>query len=174
MRLIAIAPLAGFAVLLLAFGVGLANTSSQSEMVGQPAPDFSLPGLTAGERGLSLSDLRGEGPVVVNVFASWCAPCRAEHPYLLALAEGGAPVYGVAWRDGGEASRSFLTELGDPFRATGLDANGRWGDRYSVQGAPETFIIGPDGVVALHWRGAIDAEAMRRVIRPALAALDDE
>ncbi len=175
MRLSTIAPLAAFLALLGVFGAALVTRGEEpgpEGLVGQPMPAFALPGLTADAPGLSSADLQGDGPVLVNVFATWCAPCRVEHPHLHRLAEAGVPVYGVVWRDGGAAAQAYLDELGDPFGAVGLDADGRWGDRFGVDGAPETFVIGADGVVALHWRGAIDSAVISQILEPALSALE--
>jgi len=109
------------------------------------------------------------GAVVVNIWGSWCAPCRAEHPLLTQLAAEGTPIYGLAWKDTPAGSAAFLTEFGNPFAYVGLDTTGEVGALLGVTGAPETFVIGADGVVRVHRKGPIDASFIQRHIRPALA-----
>jgi len=137
-----------------------------SALIGRPAPAFalpSLPGLTrdgASVPGLSSDDLRG-GVTVVNVWASWCAPCRQEHPLLMELAKDpAARVVGIAYKDNPENARRFLGALGNPFAAVGVDASGRAAIDWGVYGVPETFIVGPDGVIRHKHIGPLTPEAM--------------
>ena len=137
-----------------------------SALTGRPAPAFalpSLPGLTrdgAAVPGLSNDDLRG-GVTVVNVWASWCAPCRQEHPLLMELAKDpAARVVGTAYKDNPENARRFLGALGNPFAAVGVDASGRAAIDWGVYGVPETFIVGPDGVIRHKHIGPLTPEAM--------------
>ncbi|QFU15021.1 DsbE family thiol:disulfide interchange protein [Microvirga thermotolerans] len=124
-----------------------------SALVGRPAPAFRLApleGLTADGRpvpGLSTEDLKGR-VTVVNVWASWCAPCRQEHPLLVELAKDpGIRVVGINQKDKPDNARRFLGTLGNPFAAVGVDPNGRASIDWGVYGVPETFIVGPDGIV---------------------------
>lgn len=124
-----------------------------SALIGRPVPAFSLPALpglqAAGAPipGLSTEDLKGR-VTIVNVWASWCGPCREEHPALMELAKDPAfRVVGINYKDQSENARRFLGALGNPFQAVGVDANGRAAIDWGVYGVPETFVIGPDGTI---------------------------
>lgn len=136
-------------------------------MVGQPAPEFLLPALDGGV-GLTRADLEGRISIV-NFWASWCGPCRIEHPLLMQLAEDPrVQVLGVAFRDDPEDARSFLEELGNPFDHLGLDTDGRAGIDWGVTGPPETFVVGPDGTILAKHIGALTPDVLRRTIIPAV------
>lgn len=107
---------------------------------------------------------------VINMFASWCTPCRAEHPQLMALRERGVEIVGVAYKDRPEASARFLQELGDPFRVVALDPDGRFGLELGIAGVPETFVIGPDGSIRAAYRGPLTEDVVESTILPALEA----
>ncbi|ACL55226.1 DsbE family thiol:disulfide interchange protein [Methylobacterium nodulans] len=121
-----------------------------SALIGKPVPAFSLPaltGLTADGQpvpGLSSDDLKGK-VTVLNVWASWCTPCQAEHPMLMRLSQDGVNLVGIDYKDAPENGRRFLGRHGNPFRAVGMDESGRTGIDFGVYGVPETFVIGPDG-----------------------------
>ena len=101
---------------------------------------------------------------MVNLFASWCAPCRAEHGDITRLAETHpGQVYGLAYKDDPEATRGFLAELGNPFEQIGVDRDGQGGLDFGLTGVPETFVISPEGRIILHVRGPLDAERARQV-----------
>lgn len=172
MRLIAFVPLAALA-LLIAVGAFLLTREGERTrftegMVGRPAPIYSLERLDGGEP-LTNAEMRGRA-YVINLFASWCAPCRAEHPQLMALRQGGAEIVGIAYKDRPEASAAFLVELGDPFSVVAMDPEGRFGLEVGITGVPETFVVGPDGIIRAAYRGPLTDEAVRDVILPALAA----
>lgn len=125
-----------------------------SALIGRPVPAFSLPPLegvrgTGGALpGLSAADLAAGTVTVVNVWASWCAPCRVEHPVLMELAKDpSVRVVGLNYKDRPDAARRFLAALGNPFSALGLDESGRVGIEWGVYGVPETFLVGPDGTI---------------------------
>lgn len=126
-----------------------------SALVGRPAPEFALaplPGLVAGGvpvPGLDTRDLTSAGKVtIVNVWASWCAPCRQEHPVLMQLAQNPSlRVVGIAYKDQPENARRFLGQLGNPFAAVGIDPNGRAAIDWGVYGVPETFVVDAKGVI---------------------------
>jgi cytochrome c biogenesis protein CcmG/thiol:disulfide interchange protein DsbE len=169
-RLWALAPLVA---LLMIAGVGalLLNRGADRAVhfearVGRMAPALDLPALD-GDGRVQASALAGR-PYVVNLFASWCGPCRIEHPQLMALRGLGAPVIGVAYKDTPEATQSFLAEMGDPFDAVGLDPEGRFGLELGIVAVPETFVVGADGRIAAAYRGPLDETAVRDVIAPAL------
>ncbi|MGO4572074.1 DsbE family thiol:disulfide interchange protein [Microvirga sp. 2TAF3] len=124
-----------------------------SALIGRPVPAFKLEpleGLLANGKpvpGFSNEDLKG-GVTVVNVWASWCAPCRQEHPLLVELAKDPSiRVVGINQKDNPDNARRFLGSLGNPFSAVGTDPNGRVSIDWGVYGVPETFIVGPDGTI---------------------------
>lgn len=146
---------------------GGARETVSDGRIGRTAPSFALTSLDGGD--LVTSDqFRGRAHVV-NFFASWCTPCRAEHPQLMALKAQGATILGVAYKDRPENAAGFLRELGDPFSATALDPEGRYALELGLAGAvPETFVIGPDGTVRAVHRGPLTPEVAADVIWPAL------
>lgn len=145
-----------------------------SALIGKPVPAFALqplPGLTRDGKpvpGFSSADLKGE-VTVVNLFASWCAPCRQEHPILVDLArEGRVRVFGMNIKDEPENARRFLGQLGNPYAAVGMDPNGRTSIDWGGYGVPETFIVGRDGTIAFKFIGPLSEEAMATRFRPEL------
>ena len=108
------------------------------------------------------------GPKIVNFWASWCAPCRVEHPQLMQLAEEGIPVFGVNYKDDPVKAANFLIELGDPYSAIGADEEGRVGLEWGVYGVPETYVIDGDGNVVLRFAGPVTDTVLEARIRPAL------
>lgn len=169
-RAIALIPIAAL-VALIGVGVFLLTRETARETfsegrIGRPVPAYVLERLGGGEPVTSASH---EGRAyLVNVFASWCAPCRVEHPQLMALQAGGVEIVGVAYKDRPEATAAFLAELGDPFREVGMDPEGRLGLDLGVIGAPETFVIGADGAIHAVHRGALTPEVIEQEILPAL------
>ena len=155
-RILYLVPLFVFAALALLFLVRLyAGDPSQvpSALIGRPVPAFTLeplPSLShAGQQvpGLSDADLKGR-VTVVNVWASWCVPCRQEHPALVELAKNPTVrVVGINYKDNPENARRFLGSLGNPFAAIGIDPTGRAAIDWGVYGVPETFVVGPDGTI---------------------------
>src|SRR5260370_19513478 len=145
-RLLYLLPVALFAVLIAYFALTLRPGRDPSALpwalIDKPAPDFDLAGL-ASAQGLSRAALGGH-PAIVNFFASWCVPCRAEHPLLMRLAEQEhVPLFGIAYKDKPDQAARFLAQLGDPYRRVGLDQNGRVGIAFGVYGVPETYLIDP-------------------------------
>lgn len=165
--LIALALIVVVAAFLLTRGGDRADTFTGGR-IGRPAPSYALARLGGGE--LVTSDATRGRAYVINVFASWCTPCRVEHPLLMAMKARGVEIVGVAYKDAPEASARFLNELGDPFAAVGLDPDGRFGLELGIAGVPETFVIGPDGRIRAVHRGPLSAEIIEDVIEPALAA----
>ncbi len=138
-----------------------------STLVGRPAPGLEVVPLS-GETLLDRAMLDGPGPKIVNFWASWCAPCRVEHPQLMQLAEEGLPVYGVNYKDDPVKAANFPIELGDPYTAIGADEAGRVGLEWGVYGVPETYVIDADGNVVLRFAGPVTAAVLETRIRPAL------
>ena len=172
-RLVFLLPIAIVAILVAIFWIGLDPKRDKSvlpsALVGNPAPGVDLPGLSDDAPRLVLAEFKGQ-LVAINFFASWCLPCRAEHPLLKQItAEFGVPVIGVAWKDKPEASRAFLQELGDPYAATGTDHNGRTGIDFGITGVPETFLVGADGIVLYRFAGPLSPEGLREQLAPAIA-----
>ncbi|WP_135209984.1 DsbE family thiol:disulfide interchange protein [Vitreimonas flagellata] len=173
-RFIAFAPLILLA-LLVVVGAVMLTRGGERELfttgeAGRVAPTFALSRLDGGAM-LTSDEMAGRA-YVINMFASWCTPCRAEHPQLMALRERGVEIVGVAYKDQPEASARFLQELGDPFRVVALDPDGRFGIELGIAGVPETFVIGPDGTIRAAYRGPLTPEVVENTILPALEAAD--
>lgn len=174
-RAIALIPIVAL-IALIGVGAVLLTREQQQQTfsegrIGRPAPAYSLERLGGGEPVTSAS--REGRAYVINVFASWCTPCRAEHPQLMALQAGGVDVVGVAYKDRTENTAAFLNELGNPFSDVGLDPDGRLGLDLGITGAPETFVIGSDGSIRAVYRGPLTPEVIEEVIRPALERAAD-
>lgn len=164
------------AVLLLLRLFGGDPSTIPSALIGKEVPAFSLPPVAGLVRagtpvaGLASADLKGR-VTVVNVWASWCGPCRIEHPLLMALAADPAiRVVGINYKDDPENARRFLGGLGNPYAAVGADREGRTAIDWGVYGVPETFVIGPDGKIALKHVGPLSEAAVATVLKPAIAA----
>lgn len=160
---------AGLAGLLLAGMLRDNPEGLPSAYAGKAAPALQV---TALGDGPVLTDalLRAPGVKVVNFWASWCAPCRAEHPRLMEIKAMGVPVYGVNYKDKPADALGLLDELGNPFAAMGADGSGRMGLDWGLYGVPETFVIDGAGTVVLRFAGPITVQEMERTILPAIAA----
>lgn len=152
-----------------ALSTGVDTQSLRSPQQGHPAPALDL-SILPGTPLLTREALEGEDLVILNFFASWCPPCRAEHPTLTALAEAGVPLYGVNYRDREGQALSFLEELGNPYDLIGADPAARNGRDWGVVAMPETFFINADGIIVLHFRGPIVRRSLDNQVRPALTA----
>ena len=174
-RLLLLLPLAGFLVLagFLYKGLFLDPRDIGSTMIGKPLPAFSLPSLEDPARSLSAEDFKGR-PALLNVWATWCPTCKAEHEMLNRLAAQGVLVYGVNYKDNGDAARQWLDKLGNPYRANVEDPQGSLGINLGVYGAPETFLLDKDGIVRNKHVGAIDERVWREQLAPLYRELLDE
>lgn len=130
-------------------------------LVGKLVPDLTLPTLAEGQP-VGIRQAAADGPMVINFFASWCAPCEIEHPILMGMKGAGVRLVGVAYKDAPSNTQAFLTRLGNPFTSALVDRDGRAGVEFGVTGVPETYVIGRDGtVLAKHTGPLTDAEATR-------------
>ena len=167
-------PVALFALLAIGFYGGLATDTNvlPSPLIDKPAPDFALPPLVAGDgSGFSTADLSGKVSLV-NVFASWCVPCRAEHPVLNALSRSRrVPIYGINYKDKREAARAWVAELGNPYTRIGAD-DGRVGIEWGVYGVPETFVVDRDARIRYKQVGPLTQDDLDRKIMPLIAKLE--
>jgi cytochrome c biogenesis protein CcmG/thiol:disulfide interchange protein DsbE len=166
-------PLVLLVALVAVFAVSLDRDPDlvRSVLIGKPAPATALPALEgAGLPGIDTASLKGQ-VTVVNVFASWCVPCRAEHPLLTALkAETGVRLAGINQKDAPQNAMAFLTELGNPYDAIGVDANGRASIDWGVYGVPETFVVNAEGIITYKHIGPITARSLAAEVLPAIAA----
>lgn len=169
----AIAPLVGAATI---FAVAAWQLISGTEarqpgdllsvQIGGPAPEFALPALYEGEPDFSTASLQGAGVKLVNLWGSWCGPCRVEHPHLMALAEQGVAIYGINLRDRPGDAMDFLESLGNPYVAIGADRRGRTMVEWGSTGVPETFIIDGEGRIVYRHIGPILPHHLETVILP--------
>ena len=142
-------PVAVFAIMIPIFVVGLGRNKNEipSPLLAQQAPQFELPSLADPAVTVGSDTYAGE-IALVNVWATWCVGCRAEHEYLMELSrENEVPIFGLNWRDQRDMALRWLAQLGDPYVATAFDGDGRVGIDWGVYGAPETFLIDADGTV---------------------------
>lgn len=139
-----------------------------SALTGQPAPDLRIEPLS-GQPVLSPEALRDGEVKLVNFWASWCAPCRVEHPQLMALAAEGIPIHGINYKDSEANAAGFLADLGDPFTLAGSDPQGRTGIDWGVYGVPETFVLDGQGTIIARFAGPITTSVLEKTIRPAIA-----
>lgn len=173
MRLGALVPAGLFLVIAGFFLVAIFHGDPSrvpSALIGRYVPPFSLPPVAGLDRpGVGTGDFGKGTPVVVNVWASWCVPCREEHAVLMEL-KGltTAPLYGINYKDDGEAARRFLGELGDPFTRIGADASGRTSIDWGVYGVPETYIVDGHGRIAYKHVGPLTPKIIDDEILPAI------
>ncbi len=168
-----VVPLAVFAVIAVALGIGLQLKPSEipSALIGKPVPEFALAAVQGTDKGLSNTDLKGQ-VLIVNVFASWCVPCRVEHPLWEEVAKTGAvPIYGINYKDKPENAAAWLASLGNPYARTGADLQGRVGIDFGVYGVPETFVVDTNGIIQLKFIGPVDRTALETKILPKVREL---
>jgi cytochrome c biogenesis protein CcmG/thiol:disulfide interchange protein DsbE len=173
-KLLYLVPVLAFCALAAYFALALRPGRDPHELpsalLDKPAPEFKLPAL-AGGADVSLDSLKGQ-VVVINFFASWCVPCRVEHPVLMRLAEQEhLPLYGIAYKDKVEDSVRVLKQLGDPYRSVGVDIDGRTGIDFGVYGVPETYVIDKTGRIRKRFVGPLGAEAVEKELLPLLREL---
>jgi len=166
-------PLAIFITLVIFLyrGLSLDPKRVPSPLVGKPMPEFSLPRLKDPAATLSDTDLKGKVSVL-NIWATWCVSCRAEHAVLLLLANSGkVDIYGLNYKDDRAKAQQWLAQLGDPYVANAFDADGRAGIDWGVYGAPETFIMDRQGIIRHKHIGPLTVDALDNEILPLIAEL---
>ncbi len=156
------------------FYVGLGKDPKllPSALIGAPAPQFDLPALLVKDQAVSSASIEGR-VVLMNFFASWCGPCRIEHPLLMNLAEAGeVPVYGINYKDTEVDAKRWLADFGDPFAEIGADLEGRTGIDWGVYGLPETFLVNQQGQIVYKHVGPLTSEVLHGEIMPLVRELN--
>jgi cytochrome c biogenesis protein CcmG/thiol:disulfide interchange protein DsbE len=164
-------PLIALVALVAIFATSIDRDASlvRSALIDRPAPDFALPALEGMDvPGFDTAALKGE-PTLVNVFASWCIPCRDEHPLLEGIkSDTGIRMYGINHSDAPENARAFLAELGNPYDAIGADRDRRVSLDWGVYGVPETFLVDAEGVITFKHVGPLTPDAIEKELLPAI------
>ena len=169
-----ILPLGGFLILLIFLGIGLRLKPQEipSPLIGKHVPAFSLPQVEDAGRSFNSRDMEGK-VWVLNVWASWCAPCRAEHPALLEFSRlAAAPVVGLNYNDVRGDSQKWLKEFGNPYQVSAFDGDGKTGIEFGVYGVPETFVIDKQGQIRLKLTGPLTSELIREKLLPIIRELN--
>lgn len=173
-RVIYLLPLILVAVVVVGLAIPILEKRDPSKLpsalINKPVPSFDLAGLRAGEARFK-SDELPKKPILLNVFSSWCAPCRAEIPRLIGLRKEGIAVYGLAYKDDPAATLNFLARFGDPYERIGIDRDGRIGIEFGVYGVPETYVVDGEGKIRLRYAGEVTDHVVETQIRPLLAEL---
>ncbi|MBB4350985.1 MULTISPECIES: DsbE family thiol:disulfide interchange protein [Rhizobiaceae] len=148
---------------------GLDVSAIPSALIGKTAPSLALPPLE-GSNTAALTDAAIKGKLtLVNVFASWCVPCRQEHPILKQLAnDSRLNIVGINYKDRNDNALRFLGELGNPYKAIGVDPNGKAAIDWGVYGIPESYLVGPDGTILYKKVGPFDERGLTQQLLPAI------
>jgi len=166
-------PLGLFIGLLVFLGIGLRLNPREipSPFIGKQAPAFKLAQLHEPGKTISPQDLQGQ-VWILNVWASWCVSCRAEHPVLIDFARKNVvPVIGLNYKDGRNDGIKWLREFGDPYTLSAFDNDGRVGIDYGVYGVPETFVVDKNGVIRMKYTGPLTPEAINQKLMPLIKEL---
>ena len=167
-------PLGIFAALVAFLWVGLGKDPSlvPSPLIGKPAPAFRVAQLHDANSQIGSADMLGK-VWLLNVWASWCASCRHEHPLFMELARARlVPIYGLNYKDKREDGVNWLSQLGDPYVVSAFDVDGRVGIDYGVYGVPETYVIDRQGIIRYKHVGPVTMEAMETKILPLVKELE--
>jgi cytochrome c biogenesis protein CcmG, thiol:disulfide interchange protein DsbE len=165
-------PLGVFALLAIVLAIGIKHSPDKgtiaSPLIGKPAPQFSAPVLTDSSRTFRSADLKGRW-YVFNVWGTWCGGCRQEHSVLLQIRQTAqVPLIGLDWRDEDPQAIQWLSELGNPYEVVAVDREGRTAIDWGVYGAPETFLVDPQGIVVYKYIGPLTLEAWEAEFVPRL------
>ena len=166
-------PLAAFIILVvfLLIGLNLNPRKIPSPLIGKPAPVFKLQQLHEPEKILESKDNLGK-VWLLNVWASWCASCRDEHPLLVQLAKADVvPIYGLNYKDKRDLAIQWLDQLGNPYTESVMDTEGRVGIEYGVYGVPETYVIDKSGVIQYKQIGPVTVDVLEKTILPLVKEL---
>ena len=169
-------PLVAFLVMAIFLYVGLSLNPRQvpSPLIDKPAPDFIMQQLHNSELEFASQDNLGK-VWLLNVWASWCAPCRDEHPLLVQVANAGiVPVYGINYKDDRDTAIQWLRQLGDPYTVSVVDPEGRVGIDYGVYGVPETYVIDKQGIIRHKQIGPVTVQSMQETILPLVKELQGQ
>lgn len=169
-------PLIVFAAIatFLYMGLGRDPREVPSPLIGKPAPEFALPVLKQPDQQFSPAQMQGK-VWLFNIWATWCAACRVEHPLLVQLARSGAvDIVGLNYKDDSDSARQWLLDLGDPYIMTAVDVDGRVGIDWGFYGAPETFVIDGEGVVRHKHIGPVSPQDLTETILPLVAQLRED
>ena len=172
-NLLFLIPVTAFAGVAIVFAIGLNRDPSvvPSALIGKPVPSFALPPVKGRTLGLTTADMKGDVSLV-NVFASWCVECRAEHPLFMRLArERTVPLHGLNYKDKPDDAVRWLDTMGDPYDRTGADLDGRVAIDFGVYGVPETFVIDREGRIAFKQIGPITPKVLDETILPLVERL---
>lgn len=165
-------PLALFGLLVVVLAIGIKDSPEKdiipSPLIGKPAPAFSLPSLTDPGQRVTSAQLHGHW-YLFNVWGTWCVSCRIEQAMLLKIKEAGViPLVGLDWKDDPSVALSYLKQAGDPYQTIAVDQDGSEAINWGVYGAPETFLVNPEGIVVYKYIGPITEQAWQREILPRL------
>jgi cytochrome c biogenesis protein CcmG, thiol:disulfide interchange protein DsbE len=165
-------PLAIFALLVVVFAIGIKDSPEKdiipSPLIGKPAPTFSLPSLTDPGQQVSSAQYRGRW-YLFNIWGTWCIDCRLEQAMLLKIKESGVvPLVGLDWKDDRSEALSYLKQEGDPYHSVAMDQDGSEAIMWGAYGAPETFLVNPQGIVVYKYIGPITEQAWQDDILPRL------
>jgi cytochrome c biogenesis protein CcmG/thiol:disulfide interchange protein DsbE len=163
-------PLGLFVLLAVVLAIGIRHSSDKgviaSPLLGKPAPPFSLPSLTDPAHEVRSANLKGQW-YLFNVWGTWCGGCRQEHETLLQVHRAAVvPIIGLDWKDDDTQARDWLTQLGNPYQSVATDHSGRVAIDWGVYGAPETFLVNPQGIVVYKHIGGLTLEVWTREILP--------
>jgi cytochrome c biogenesis protein CcmG/thiol:disulfide interchange protein DsbE len=174
-RLVYVLPILLVASLGIAFAIGLGHDPQKlpSALIDKPLPVFNLPPIDGNGTGLASTELKGK-VALVNVWASWCPPCRIEQPILMGIAASGIPIYGVNYKDKPEDAKRFLAQLGNPFVAIGADKDGKLAIDLGVYGYPETFIVDANGIIRYRHAGPINKPDWEQTLLPIVKKLQQK
>lgn len=168
-------PLAIFLGLLFFLGIGLRLNPRDvpSPFIGKAAPSFQIAQLHYPDRTISSKEMQGK-VWLLNVWASWCAACRVEHPVLMELARSNVvPIVGLNYKDERTDGINWLQRHGDPYVVSAFDGEGRIGIDFGVYGIPETFVVDKAGIIRLKHTGPVTQEFIKKTLLPLLSELNN-